>query len=179
VDNRHVEPALHADDLTPSPLYRTFMIRCWLEDCEEPAWRFAVLEVGSQAPRRGFARLEDVAAFLSRELASAEAARRAGTDRLVEVFQRAANDLAYRQAFIANPRQVLAEVGLQVPEEVNYQVVENTAERIHIVLPPLQAEEELGGEVLEARATKSALLCAPGPNSAGMIALIPSCTLAS
>jgi hypothetical protein len=179
LDDAHREHALQADDLTPSPLYRTFMIRCWLEESEAPAWRFAVLEVGSQGPRRGFARLEDVVAFLVCEMAAVEAARRDGTDRLVEVFQRAASDMAYRQAFMADPRRVLAEVGLQVPEEVNYQVVENTADCVHIVLPPLLSEEGLGGEVPEARATRSVLLCAPGPNSAGMIALIPGCALAS
>ena len=179
MDDAHSGNALQPDDLTPSPLYRTFMIRCWLEEGEEPAWRFSVLEVGSQNPRRGFTRLDDLVAFLTHEMAAVEAARRAGTDRLVEVFQRAANDVTFRQAFVANPRQVLAEMGLQMPEEVIYQVVENTPDCIHIVLPPLVLEEELGGEALEARATKSALLCAPGPNSAGLIALIPGCALAS
>lgn len=168
-----------ADDLTPSPLYRTFVIRCWLEAREQPAWRFSLLEVGNTSPRRGFTRLEDLMTFLQDAMAAAEADRRAGLDRLVEVFQRATSDTAYRQAFRSDPVRVLAEAGLQVPEGITYRIMENTPDCIHIVLPPLIPEEELGGELLEARATKSDLLCAAGPSSAGMIALIPGCTLAS
>jgi hypothetical protein len=168
-----------ADDLTPSPLYRTFVIRCWLEGRGQAAWRFSLLEVGSPLPRRGFARLDDLVAFLQSGMDAAEADRRAGVDRLVEVFQRATNDTAYRQAFTRDPVRVLSEAGLQVPEGITYEVVENTPERVHIVLPPLAPEGELGGEVLEARATKSALLCAAGPGRAGLIALMPGCTLGS
>lgn len=168
-----------ADDFTPSPLYRTFVIRCWLEGRKEHEWRFSLLEVGSSSPRHGFTRLDDLVAFLQAAMAAAEADRRAGIDRLVEVFQRAGSDMAYREAFKTDPVRMLAEAGLQVPEGITYRIMENTPDCIHIVLPPLIPEEELGGELLEARATKSDLLCAAGPSSAGMIALIPGCTLAS
>ena len=73
-------------------------------------------------------------AFLEREMAAAEAAQRASTDRLIEVFQRPADDGEVRRGFMANPRQVLAEAGLQLPAEVTYRVVENTSNCIHIVL---------------------------------------------
>jgi hypothetical protein len=165
------------DDLTPSPIYRTFVIRCWLEAREDPAWRFSLLEIGGEDARRGFARLDDLVAFLKDVMAAAEAERRAGADRLMEVFQRATNDIAYRRAFKRDPLPVLAEAGLQVPEGITYQVVENTAGCIHIVLPPFVSEEELGGELLQARATKSTLLCAAGPDRAG-ITFIPFCNLA-
>ena len=75
----------------------------------------------------------------------------------MSVLERAASDVAFRQALKANPRQVLAEVGLPVPAGTTYQVVENTPDRVHIVLPPLAPEKDLGGEVLEPRATKSIL----------------------
>jgi len=68
---------------------------------------------------------------------------------------------------------VLAEAGVDVPEGVHYKVVENTPDTVHIVLPPLVEEDELGGEALEARATKSALLCTPGPG--GLVTFIEVC----
>lgn len=165
--------------LPPSPLYRTFVLRCWLEGCEAPAWRFSLLEVGSTSPRRGFTRPEDLVAFLQTAMAETEADRRVDLDRLVEVFQTASGDKAYRQAFIADPRRVLAEAGLTVPEEITYRVVENTPDSIYIVLPPLWSEEDLDGDLPGARAAQSVLLCAAGPNQAGLIPLIPGCTLAS
>lgn len=96
-------------------------------------------------------------------------------DILTAVLQRAASDAAYRQSLKANPRRVLAEAGLRVPEGVTYQVVENTPDVMHIVLPALAPEEELGGEVLEARATKSALLCTPGAGNA--VTAMPICVI--
>ena len=57
-------PLAETDDSTESPPYRTFVIRCWLEPREAPAWRFSLLEAGSGAPRRGFTRLQDLTAFL-------------------------------------------------------------------------------------------------------------------
>lgn len=168
-----------ADDFTPSPLYRTFMIRCWLEAREEPSYRFSLLEVGSPNPRHGFTRLDELVAFLQDVMAAAEADRHAGIRRLIEVFQRAVSDTVYRQAFKTDPVGVLAEAGLQVPEGITYQIVENTSDHIHIVLPPVVPDKELDDEMLEARAAKSALLCAAGPSRTNLIALIPGCSLAS
>ena len=118
------------------------MVRCWLEVSEEPAWRFSLLKAGSSSPRHGFTRLDDLMAFLEREMAAAEAAQRASTDRLIEVFQRVRTDEECRRCFMANPRQVLAEAGLQIPAEMTYRVVENTPDCIYIVLPPLDVEAE-------------------------------------
>ena len=73
-------PLQEADDLTPSPLYRTFVIRCWLESREAPAWRFSLLEPGSTAPRRGFTRLEDLTAFLHDAMVAMETDQRADGD---------------------------------------------------------------------------------------------------
>ncbi len=44
---------------------------------------------------------------------------------------------------------------------------------MHIVLPQMAEEEELGGEVLEARATKTVAVCFPGPG--GAVTLMPVC----
>lgn len=180
VDVYDEHPGEHheVDHLSASPVYRTFVVRCWLQDSTDPAWRFSLLEVGSSRPRRVFAHLDDLVTFLQGALDATEADRRAGFDRLVEVFQRASCNTDYRQALIADPVGVLAAAGLEVPAGVTYQIVENTRECIHIVLPPLASDAELGGEPLEARATKSPLLCAAGPGRANLIALIPGCDLA-
>lgn len=78
---------------------------------------------------------------------------------LMSVLQRAASDVTFRQALKADPKKMLAEAGLHVAEGVTYQVVEDTPDVMHIVLPEMAEEEELGGEVLEARATKTPMLC--------------------
>jgi hypothetical protein len=94
---------------------------------------------------------------------------------LMDVLQRATIDPDYRASLKADPVGVLAAAGVEVPAGVTYTVVENTPDRVHIVLPPLAEEDELGGEILEARATKSALLCTPG--EAGMVTLMPVCII--
>ena len=97
-------------------------------------------------------------------------------DPLMDVLQRATTDPDFREALKANPAKILAEAGIQVPEGIDYEVIENTPDKFHIVLPPLVEEDELSGEALEARATKSALLCTPG--EAGMVTLMPVCIVA-
>jgi hypothetical protein len=92
---------------------------------------------------------------------------------LMSVLEHASSDLEFRQALKANPKKVLAEAGLKMAEGVTYEVLENTPDCMHIVLPPLAPEEELGGEVLEARATKTALWCIPGPYNA--VTAMPVC----
>jgi hypothetical protein len=97
-------------------------------------------------------------------------------DKLVDVLQRATTDPEYRASLKADPVGVLEAAGVEVPEGVTYTVVENTPDHAHIVLPPLAEEDELGGEVLEARATKSALFCTPGEG--GIVTLMPVCIIA-
>jgi hypothetical protein len=97
-------------------------------------------------------------------------------DKLMDVLQRATTDPAYRASLKADPVGVLGAAGVEVPSGVTYTVVENTPDQVHIVLPPLLEEEELAGEVLEARATKSALMCVPGEG--GMVTIMPVCIIA-
>lgn len=97
-------------------------------------------------------------------------------DKLTDILQRAMTDPEYRASLKADPVGILGAAGVEVPSGVTYTVVENTPDHVHIVLPPLLEEEELGGEVLEARATKSALMCVPG--EAGMVTIMPVCIVA-
>jgi hypothetical protein len=92
---------------------------------------------------------------------------------MMSILERAASDVAFRQALKADPRKVLADAGVSTPEGMTYEVVENTLDCVHIVLPPLAEDDDLGGEVLEPRATKSGLLCAPGPQ--GRATAVPAC----
>lgn len=94
-------------------------------------------------------------------------------DKWLEVMQRATTDPAFREQLKADPAQALEEAGIKVPEGVSYEVLENARDKMHIVLPPLAEEDELGVEALEARATKEALLCPPGES--GMVTLMPVC----
>lgn len=56
----------------PRPRYRAFLLRCWQEAGTgregEPRWRFAVVQTGSEKAQRGFASLEELCAYLRREL---------------------------------------------------------------------------------------------------------------
>ena len=94
-------------------------------------------------------------------------------DPLMSVLQRAGADPAFRKALKANPTKALKEAGLDVPQGVKWEVLENTPDKMYLVLPPLAEEDELAGEPLEARATKSALLCAPGAQN--RVTLMPVC----
>jgi hypothetical protein len=54
------------------PTYRAFLLRCWREAGAGPngqaAWRFSLMEPGDRKTERGFASLEDLVAYLRREL---------------------------------------------------------------------------------------------------------------
>jgi hypothetical protein len=55
--------------------YRAFLLRCWREAEAGPggraAWRFCLVEPGDGETERGFASLEDLVAYLRRELEAA------------------------------------------------------------------------------------------------------------
>lgn len=90
-------------------------------------------------------------------------------DAFLDVLQRATKDAEYREALKEDPTQVLADAGVAVSPDVDYEVIEDTPDKVHIILPPM--EKDLGVETLEARATKSALACTPGEG--GMVTLQP------
>ena len=51
------------------------------------------------------------------------------------IVERCWSDDAFRQRLIDNPNKVLAASGLEVPAGVNFVVVENEPDRLHLVLP--------------------------------------------
>ena len=53
-----------------------------------------------------------------------------------ELTQRAASDPAFRQLLLSDPRAAISEAfGIQVPDQVTLQVLEESADRVYIVLP--------------------------------------------
>ena len=58
-----------------------------------------------------------------------------------KVTERAWSDDKYRQELIDNPNKVLKAAGLDVPAGVNFVVVENEPDRLHLVLPCRPGEE--------------------------------------
>lgn len=72
------------------------------------------------------------------ELNAEEMANLAAWDRIVV---RAWKEEEFKQRLIDEPNAALAEMGFTVPKGTNFVVVENTAERKHIVLPaPLSGD---------------------------------------
>ncbi|MBD1856118.1 MULTISPECIES: NHLP leader peptide family RiPP precursor [Leptolyngbya] len=52
-----------------------------------------------------------------------------------QLVSRAAQDLAFRDRLLANPKTVLAEQGLVIPDDVQIQVLQETPNQYYLVLP--------------------------------------------
>lgn len=54
-----------------------------------------------------------------------------------ELMLKAANDEAFREALVANPKETLSQfLGTALPAELRVKVVENTATELTLVIPP-------------------------------------------
>jgi len=59
------------------------------------------------------------------------------------VVRRAVSDPEFRDRLLSNPNAAVEEVtGVSVPDDVEIVVVENTSQRFHIVLPPVELDLE-------------------------------------
>ena len=56
-------------------------------------------------------------------------------NRLAELFAACWKDEALKQRFMADPKAVLAEHGMDVPDDIDVNVVENTDTTVHITMP--------------------------------------------
>lgn len=63
-----------------------------------------------------------------------------------------------KQKFMTNPRGVLAERGISIPEGVTLKVLEDTANLRHIVLPHLSSKDKHAPQELEKRTSKSSII---------------------
>ena len=72
-------------------------------------------------------------------------------DPRARIAHKAATDAAFRQALIGNPRATLSkELGVPIPDGMSVRVVEDTADLVHLVLPPSHAGGELSARELDA-----------------------------
>lgn len=58
-------------------------------------------------------------------------------------------DGAFKQRFLTDPKKVLAEFEIEVPDGLNVKVVENTDDTMHITLPAKPTRSELSDDQLD------------------------------
>jgi hypothetical protein len=75
-------------------------------------------------------------------------------NQLAALFAACWKDEALKARFMSDPKAVLAEHGIDVPANINVNVVENTDNTVHITMPqvPAGAEGELTDEELASAA---------------------------
>ena len=72
-------------------------------------------------------------------------------NQLADLFAACWKDEALKARFLSDPKSVLAEFGIDVPDGINVNVVENTDNTVHITMPQSPAgavelsDEELAG----------------------------------
>lgn len=66
-----------------------------------------------------------------------------GFRRVQKVIAEAVDDDDYRRRLLSDPKEVLREAGLTVSDEVQVTVHENTADRLHLVLPSAPTWDEI------------------------------------
>ena len=72
-------------------------------------------------------------------------------DPRARIAHKAATDAAFRQALISNPKATLSkELGVPVPDGIKVHVVEDSADTVHLVLPPRQGSRQLSESELQA-----------------------------
>jgi len=75
-----------------------------------------------------------------------------------KIVAKAWADDAFKQRLLADPATVLNENGVDVPEGIEFKVVESTSNLIHLVLPARPDAGEVSEEDLENRAAAIAVL---------------------
>ena len=88
-------------------------------------------------------------------------------NQLAELFAACWKDDALKQRFMSDPKAVLAEYDMSVPDDMDVKVVENADNCVHITMPMAPGGNDLSDEELSAAAGG---FCGGIPNS-------NSCTL--
>jgi hypothetical protein len=60
----------------------------------------------------------------------------ADENRFGEIISKCWGDAEFKKRFVSDPKKVLAEYGMDVPEGINVKVVENTEDTMYLTLPP-------------------------------------------
>ena len=70
----------------------------------------------------------------------------ADENRFGEILSKCWYDAAFKKRFMSEPKKVLAEFGMEVPEGLDVKVVENTDKVMYLAIPPAPARPK-GGEL--------------------------------
>ena len=70
-------------------------------------------------------------------------------NRYGKIVAKAWTDEAFKARLMSDPKSIFKENGIDVPEDVEVKVVENTDKLIHFSLPPKPEEGDLSDEELE------------------------------
>ena len=73
-------------------------------------------------------------------------------NQLAELFAACWKDDALKQRFMSDPKSVLAEYGMDVPDGMDVKVVENADNCVHITMPAAPGGNDLSDEELRAAA---------------------------
>ena len=73
-------------------------------------------------------------------------------NQLAELFAACWKDDALKQRFMSDPKSVLAEYDMDVPDGMDVKVVENSDNTVHITMPMAPRGNELSDEELSAAA---------------------------
>lgn len=67
---------------------------------------------------------------------------------MAKALAKAWADDAYKERLLSDPRSALADVGLELPADFELQILEDTPDKKHLVLPVPPAEGEIGEDAL-------------------------------
>ena len=67
-----------------------------------------------------------------------------------KVVAKAWSDPAYMEQLLSDPRGALADTGMDFPPDIEISVVQDSADKRHLVIPPPPPEGEVGDDALEA-----------------------------
>jgi hypothetical protein len=70
----------------------------------------------------------------------------ADENRFGEIVSKCWYDAAFKKRFMSEPKKVLAEFGMPVPEGLDVKVVENTNDTMYLTIPPAPSKPK-GGEL--------------------------------
>lgn len=75
---------------------------------------------------------------------------------------RAWSDAAYKDQLLNDPRATLASAGIDIPSGVEISILEDSADKKHLVLPTPPAEGEIGDDNLAAASGGNNVSCCSG-----------------
>ena len=60
-----------------------------------------------------------------------------------QLIAKAWSDDTFKSELIKNPRSLMSDMGINVPEGVDIQIVEDTPQKVHLVIPSRPSKDEM------------------------------------